>query len=595
MPDKNCLLIPVIVVLCAAVGGCSEGLDEMLGRSKAPAPEDIYVPPPYQTGTVAEYARMEGGTLLPVRGYGLVVGLGRDGSEQVPPHLKRYFIKYLHLRGIGSARAGTVGVTPERVLRDLDTAVVEINGFIPPGAPKGQSFDVQVRAVSGDVRSLDGGTLWEADMRLAAGITSRDPERGTSKILATAKGVIFVNPFLDDRKMDDRVRQRQGRTIGGGKVKYSRPIRLQLLMADFARANSIQRRINERFQRPGAAKVANAKNSSRIDITIPPYWKHDYEHFLRLVMHLPLQAARGTWEKHARDVVQAMALPSANHGELSLVLEAIGRRVLPIISAYYTNRNPYVAYYSARAALRLGDMAGAPEVLLRLATMSGSALQIEAISELGRHTALTRATPVLQGLLDDENDLVRVAAYEALRKRGGCVAVTTIELAGGEFHLDLVSSRRRYVIYATQADEARIALFGRDMVVSRPIFFTSPRRLVTINANKAGDSLGVFRRLGRTGKASPEFKVDPHVRSLIVALGDRAEHGEVELELADPAQGERQRVKGLGLTYGQVVSVLYRMCSQGSIPAKFVLQNLPRVQQFFRRTTTVGRPNMTEP
>ena len=595
MPDKNCLLIPVIVALCAAVGGCSEGLDEMLGRSKAPDPENIYVPPPYQIGTVAEYARMEGGTLLPVKGYGLVVGLGKDGSEQVPPHLKKYFIKYLHLRGVGSEREGTVGVTPERVLRDLDTAVVEINGFIPPGAPKGQSFSVQVRAVSGDVRSLDGGTLWEADMRLAVGITSRDPERGKSKILATAQGTVFVNPFLDDRKMADRVKQRQGRTIGGGKVQYSRPIRLQLLMADFARANHIQRRVNERFQKPGAAKVANAKNSSRIDITVPQFWQHDYEHFLQLVMHLPLQADRGQWEKHARDVVQAMDLPSANHGELSLVLEAIGRRVLPIISAYYANRNPYVAYYSARAALRLGDMAGAPEVLIRLATTSGSALQIEAIRELGRQPLPTRATPVLQGLLDDENDLVCVAAYEALRKRGDSVAVTTMELAGGEFQLDLVTSRRKYVIYATQADEARIALFGRDMVVSRPVFFTSPRRLVTINANKAGDSLAVFRSLRRSGKISPPFKVDPHVRSLIAALGERAEHGEVELELADPAQDERERVKGLGLTYGQVVAVLHRMCSQRSIPAKFVLQKPPKVQQFFRRTTTVGRPNITEP
>ena len=194
-----------------------------------------------------------------------------------------------------------------------------------------------------------------------------------------------------------------------------------------------------------------------------------------------------------------------------------------------------------------------------------------------------RATSVLEELLDDKDDVVRVAAYEALRRRGTSSSVTSIELGGGKFSLDLVPSKRQYTIYATQTGYPGIVLFGRDMTVVRPVFFTTPRNLVTINANSARDGLTVFRKVGHNDRTSPPFKVDPHVRSLVTRLGMRA------------VPDEDGNVKGLGLTYGQVVAVLYRMCDEGLIPAKFVLQEPTGLQQFLRTAATVGRPNMPEP
>ena len=572
MPGAKGLFVALMLAGCAAVAGCPN--DRKIEA-------DTYVPPPHQVGTVAEYARLVGGTLLPVRGYGLVVGLGKDGSTQVPPHLRKYFTKYLRVRKLGSERAGTAHVPPSRVLRDPDTAVVEISGFIPPGAPVGRRFEIQVRAVSGEVRSLSGGVLMPAELRLAAGSGS-DPERG-SKVFAVVDGSIFVNPFLDESKASDQAKLREGRVVGGGKVRAARAIRLQLLNADYVRARLIQRIVNERFQKPGGPRVANARDSSTIELTVPPAWRTEYEHFLQLVTHLPLRSATGGRERHAMEIGRAMELPTADHEQLSLVWEAMGKEVLPVIGRFYTSRNPYVSYYSARAGLRLGDTAGAPEVVFQAARTARSEAQLEAISELGRHRRLVQATSVLQELLQDKNDVVRVAAYDALRNRGTSSAVASIELGGGNFSLDLVPSRQRYTIYATQTGYPGIVLFGRDMPVIRPVFFTTPRNLVTINANKAGDELTVFRKVGHSGRTSPPFKVDPHVRSLVKRLGTRA------------VPDEDGNVKGLGLTYGQVVAVLYRMCDEGSIPAKFVLQEPTGLQQFLRTAATVGRPNMPEP
>jgi len=597
---RNSIAAVVAILMCALLGGCPFN-----GGTPKPT-KGSYVLPPHQVGTVGEHARLVGGRALPVHGFGVVGGLGKDGSSQIPPNLRQYLIQYLRKRDIGSRRAGMGDMPPERMLRDMDTAIVEISGYIPQSAPKGQTFDLQVRAIGSQARSLAGGVLYEAELRLATENIGA-PDRG-SRILATAAGTILVNPFIDENNVAELVKLREGRLVGGGKTVEPRHIRLQMLIPDFSRAALIQRRINERFQRPGRPRVANAKGSEAIEITVPPEWRKDYTHFLELLIHLPLRTGSGQWEKKARDIARAMTLPAADHNGLSLVWEAMGRRAIPIISTHYTSSDPFVSFYSARAGIRLGDVVAAPEVLMRVANSPGSPLRNEAIREFGRHPAFLRAIPLLKQLLDDSNDIVRVLAYEALRRRGSNSAVLTIPVGGGEFYLDLVGSKRQYVIYATQSGTPRIVLFGRDMVAMKPIYFGGLRGKLTINAKKDDRYLTVFRKVGETGRISPAFGVDPHIRSLARALGDLSDRGQGMLmapeldEKGKPVRDNQGRIvykqseiKGLGFTYGQVVAVLYRMCKQGSIPAKFVLQKPSGLQEFLRGTTGVGRPNITRP
>jgi flagellar basal body P-ring protein FlgI len=605
IPEKNSFVLPLVVAVCLLTAGCGRGL--RTGRPDVG--ETTIVVPTHQVGTVAQYARLVGNRLMPVRGYGVVGGLGKNGSSQIPSHLRNYLIQYLRRRDIGSRKAGLEDIPPERVLRDMDTAIVEISGLIPSCAPKGRVFDVQVRAIGSQVRSLDGGVLYEAELRLATGNVTA-PDRG-SKILATASGAIFVNPFIDDSKVTDLVKLRDGRVIGGGKTAASRPVRLQLLRPDFSRAAVIQRTVNERFQRPGNPRVANAKGSDAISITIPPEWRKDHLQFLDLVMHLSLQTAGGQWEKRARQIAHAMTLPKANHDELSLVWEAMGRRAIPVISTHYADADPFISYYSARAGMRLGDMVAAPEVILRAAGSPGSPLRNEAIKELGRHRRYIQALSVLRKTLDDSDDMVRVIAYESLRKIGRNAAVMTIPV--GEFYLDIVNSKRQDVIYATQSENSRIVLFGGNLAVMRPIYFSGLQDLLTVNATAKDEYVTMFRKIGTSGRISPAFKVAPTVKSLIRAMGDQAQNGQGALMVPDlDFQGKPKRdnegkivykragIKGLGLSYGQVVAILHRLCKQGSLvsgetsrPSKFVLQKPTGLQEFLRDATDTGRPNIT--
>lgn len=565
----------VALALCAFLAPCGcQGIRELFSRGQSP-PEDKpekRVIPPHVAGTVAEYARVIGGGDLAVQGYGVVLGLGKNGSREIPPHLKVYLSKQLARHHLGSYRHGMKKLSPARLLQDMDTAVVMVAGIVPPGAPKGSRFDLWVSALrQTSTRSLDGGILMPMEMHLAAG--GMAVPGGPSKLLGSGAGPIFVNPFLDPDNTAELPKYRRGRVPDGGRLLHARNIMLRLRRPDYALCDLIQRRINARFPFTGV-RVANAQNRQVMRIEIPPAYRGDYQHFLDLITHLPVRVGPSGGEVHAREVATAMELPTAQHEELALVWEATGRQVVPIMRPMYSSKNRLVAYYSARTGLRLGDDLAA-EVVLRFATTPESALRIPAIRELGRHPRIARAVPILERLLQDGNELVRIATYEALRKRGDSGAIIQTDV-GGKFFLDLVDSRRDYVIYATQSGQPRIVLFGRNMTVTRPIFFLAPGELVSINAPTREDMLTVRRKIPRTNTTSDAAKIDEYARSLIQVLGNTA----------------NPEATGLGLTYGQVVAVLQRLCKGQDIRARFVLQEVADTERIFDSAVTSGRPDM---
>ena len=608
------VIVAGALAMCMLASGCSKSTwnwktGKFDSTKAAPAAVSASIPPEVE-GTVAEFAGLVGGGSLLVDGHGLVVGLGKNGSPDVPPQIKKYLVEYMLKQKVYSAIAETGDVTPSAIIADVDTAVVRMIGVIPPGAPKGWGFDVRVAAlVRTGTRSLDGGVLYPFPMYPATG--EGQPPSSGARAWAMAEGSVFINPFLDSNNPRDTVRLREGRIIGGGTVTENRPIRLVLRDNDYARSNAIQKCINTRFS-PGGRAMANAKNPSIIELEVPPAYSDDYEHFLELVMHLPLQTDPGRWETRALTVGQEIEKSGANGDGLSLIWEAMGTQVVNSCRQHYASRNPAASFYSARAGIRLYDDS-AGDVLTRIARTTGSPFQIPAIRELGKHRKFFRSLGALRELIDDPSDLVRIAAYEALVELEDTAMIQRETV--GEFDLDLVKNDRGYVIYAAQARHKRIALFGRDMRVANRLFFDMPspfdptNSLVTIadkevdvDANGSRVDLAgltpiqraglvtakqrllmIFRSIPQTGGISEPFYMDFAVRSLVRTLGS-------------PAQRDAQRrIMGLDLTYGQVVSVLYRMCEVNKcIPAKFVLQHLPGRETIYQGATTVGRPDMPE-
>lgn len=568
-------IVSGMLALACLLGGCTPG-DK--GKTvPTTGPGEASPLPPHIAGTIAEYAMLIGGTDMLVQGYGLVAGLGNNGSREVPTVVREYFDQLL-LKTKELTTASGHRFSPQLVLDDLDTAVVGLWARIPPGAPVGTRFDVLVAAPpETQTRNLDGGVMLlpgELYLAVPGQLATKH-----SKVYGKVDGAIFVNPFLDASKSEDVPKLREGRVIGGGASLEPRPLRLYLFRPDYQRADLIQRRLNERF---GPERVAVARDSSMIDITIPPEHAREYERFLRLLMHVPIRQIGGTWEVKAREIASAMESSGANHDELALVWEAIGRQVLPTVQLLYESPNPAVAYYAARTGLRLGDTRALP-VMAAVAGAKGSPLQMAAIEELGHHKVSARVTPMLRKLLDDQNESIRFAACDALTRQSDGVKIKRIAIKD-QFDLDLVESAGEPMIYVSQSLRPRIVVFGQDVRIRRPVFFSAPEDLVTLSATEGQRKLTVFRKVPRTGRSSQAFEVEPTVSELVRLLG------------TVPSPEPRKEVYGLGLTYSQVAGVLYRLCKSGDIAAGFRLQELPEVLRIYSQgAASVGRPDMPGP
>jgi hypothetical protein len=564
--------------LLAATGGCDASRKAAGGANAgAGAAPDV---PAHIKGTVAEYAAIVGGDSVAVQAHGLVIGLGNKGSSEVPAQIYNAMSEYLSKQKLGSFQHGTAVLTPDRILTDKDTSVVLVGGSVERGAPVGSKFDVYVSALPGtQTTSLEGGILMPIDLSLSYGGMG-DPNI-TTHIWAKAAGPVFVNPFVDPGSPDLPAKLLSGKVIGGGTVTLRQPVRLQLRRADAQLAEMIQRRIHTRFA-PGEkmllSNVVKGRSRSIVDVTVPKAYEGDCQHFLALVTHMPIRYGAGGWEGYAREICRQMEIPGAEHDDLALILEAMGRQTLPLIKEMYGSDIPAAAYYSARTGLRLGDTTAA-DVVVRYASSAGSPFQIPAIEELGIQPQVLRAGPVLRRLLDDPDEHVRLAAYEVLRRRGDTGAISTVELPD-QFTLDIVRTRRDYSIYATQTQDARIVLFGSEMAVRRPVYLESSDRLVTINAFADSDKLTMFRKVPTNGRMSDPVQCGFAVRDLVDALG----------RIPDPDADKK--VHSLGLNYSQVVGVLYRMCKSGDIPARFVLQQAEGIQRIYKGGAPAGRPDM---
>ena len=145
-------ILPIIIgVLTLTFAGCQNMVLERADRdtkserlSKTNFELEV---DPIMRGTVASEGIFTGYEPTVVRGYGLVVGLSGTGSRIVPAQVRSLMLAEMTRRGVGDPQNGWNGLTPERMLDSEDTAIVVVEGVIPPGAPKGTEFDVRVFAL----------------------------------------------------------------------------------------------------------------------------------------------------------------------------------------------------------------------------------------------------------------------------------------------------------------------------------------------------------------------------------------------------------------------------------------------------------------
>jgi hypothetical protein len=527
---------------------------------------------PIMRGTVASEAVVVGDAPTVVRGYGLVVGLEGTGSRDMPAPVRAWMLQEMARRGVGNPATGFGDVTPERLLDSDDTALVVVEGVIPPGGVKGGAFDLRVQAAPGtSTTSLEGGILYTADLRpgdLTVG--SRQ-----ASALATGRGRIFINPFAEpDAAGRDTVDRLTGRILDGGSITDDMPLKLRMAVQSHTRAMALRDAVNSRFPRePGQSQdTARGKSGEEIELTVPPSFHDNPERFVELVRHTGLRPEAA--EAVALDIKRGLLSSPGFALPASWRWQALGPKSVPVIQDLYDYPEEAMRLAALTAGAELDDATATPFLLdlARDGSPSGRLTAIDLLAQMGANPAIEVG---LRPLLDHPDVDVRLAVFEALEKRRDPI-VAAYEI-DEKFTLNIVPSKDP-MIYVAQTGTPRIVLFGESLQVSTPMFLEAWSNRLLVKADPGSTKLEIFFR-ERAGIEAQTDRVSPALPSLVGYLGHKT-----TIEAPAP---------GIGLTYGETIGALHQLWKAGYIDAEFkaeqdrVLSSILRAQKV---ESTADRP-----
>lgn len=502
-----------------------------------------------------------------VRGYGLVVGLNGTGSSDIPPSIRAHMISEMERRGVGSEMMGFGHLNPEQMLNSPDTAVVVVEGVMPPAAvgryrtppvsgrrPEtipGSKFDVRITA---DPRtgttSLEGGRLYTTTLRPGPLTVGSRQASG----MASASGTIFLNPFAEPGSENGgNVDLLTGRILYGGEATKDLPVRMMLVNPSHTRVRLIQDAINRRFpQESGQSEMtARGVSDSIIEITVPPSHRDETETFLRLLRHTTLRQANA--EAVAMSTRRTLLADATVAPNAYWRWCALGNRAIPFIRELYD----YPESIPRLAALRSGAYLSDPLVGKSLRPMAEEgplAARLEAADLLADLPNDPRNDMALRDLLDESDTELRLRAYESLvKRRDKSIERVKIE---DKFTLDVVPSDKA-TIYLTQSGKPRLAILGKNMNISSPVTVSAWDNRLIIRDSQDPDKVEIYYR----DLDAPSGRIYTVDRSL----------PEFTQFLAHKPTPENPN-PGLGMSYAQTVGALHQIWSKRFIKADFKVE-----------------------
>jgi hypothetical protein len=492
-------------------------------------------------------------------------------------------------------------LTPSRILADPRFAIVKVEGLLPPGVRKRQTFDVDVSAVTESrTTSLSGGDLYQTDLKVN-GAYPLAPG-GTVNAMARCQGPLFVNPAYalagDTDDAAARRSLRQGDVMGGGLSMTDRPLTLRIRHPQRSVARRIEARINDRFQEAadrvmanrGGLKmgVAEMTDEAIVEFYVPTRFGGDWEHLSQVVTHLYLNNSPGFVARKAQELAAEAVKPGAALGDITFCWEALGPNALPYFRDLMTHERPEVAYAATRAALFLGE-AGAPEAMAAIAKAPGNPFRVNAVQALGGLPASAAINELIRPLLGADETLVRLEAYRVLaRNKDNAVFSKVIK---EKFILDIVRAPGAPLVHATRTGLPRIAVIGDRAQVATPLTFTAMQNQLSISSDAVGKPVKIFYR-GPDVRKPVAIDSRPDLAEIIARLGGEGWEGG----------------GGLNFNYGQIVSILSGLSEGrqlsavavgGARPVPFVLEERPGAQDAILAAPVIdsagGRPQADAP
>lgn len=464
------LLWPVLCLLCLlaiTAGGCSSPAQyDNQGANEA---AKTFSGPRYLRGTIGSYGAFLNNQPRYVGGYGMVVDLNATGSNEVPGFLRQWLTNEMLRNNLGSVAFGTERFGPERVMADLGSSVVAVEGLIPPGAVRGSKFDVLVTMIDQTSTSLAGGRLfWPTSLS----ITGLDRSLAFTESQAAAYGELFVNPVAKPGAEDTEF-LRRAVVVNGGTVLLSQVVQFVLNQPSYRISNAIADRINARFEASDTDNLptAVAKTDGLVEINIPVRFSAQPDKLLSLIEHLYLDPTPGFVKPQAEALAEALRVDPVNRADpVSAAWKGLGPNALPVLRELYAHSDAVIRQAALESGAWLNDAKTVPQ-LSKQALQGDAGQRVRAANVLIAMTRSNEARREVRRLLDDPDPDVRIGAYEALSLVSD-PAIERLSVTDGnthKFYIDRVPSKHPMVL-ALQGRELSIVIFGEDIPLRKDVF-----------------------------------------------------------------------------------------------------------------------------
>ena len=505
---------------------------------------------------ISETARMWGMNYAKVEGIGLAINLDGTGSPAKPGQFREHLLAELRTRKEDVE-------SPRELCESKNTEMVICRGYIPPGARKGDFYDVEIEKVPGvDGTSIEDGFIMKTRLRPLAAFNQKRLKEGL--VVGLVKGPVLVDSVYESRQ--DSGNNLRGWILGGGVALEDRPIGLDVRTLNFGikTTTMVSRAINARFTtmtengREGVAKPT--RSSNRIDLLLPDAYHNNVTRFSRVIANM-MYGESGQHRIERLDKLAEQMNDPATCAKAAIRLEAIGKDAIPTLKRSLNNPDLEIRFRAAES-LAYCDQPDGLEILKDVAA-SEPAFRWHALTALSvSHDS--DAAKFLEELMQMESSETRYGAFRALHIRSPEHPAVYGERFR-DFFLHNVPSDIAPTIHFSRSRRPEIVLFGSPKVASNFLYVRSG---LTIRVRDDMIKVIQYRQHPR-GREVTTCSTD--LRDLIQALADHE------------------------LSYGEILKIFREARKADSLDARLVVDAIPGTKREFDDSEKSDRYVTEEP
>lgn len=402
---------------------------------------------------------------------------------------------------------------PNQWLDDPSTAMVAAQVIVPPASREGDRLNVLLKLSShAEATNLQGGWLMRTELTEMS-VLGGQVREGFG--YAWAEGPLVTEQQISGSDKPEAATAAM--VVGGAKLTQSRTIGLAIA-EEYAHAvtmSPVLRAINTRFTYFDGVKqvgVAKPKQENYIDLTVPPRYRSDPDHFANVVLSLgvaePADAKNARLEKCRMELSEPMTARSA-----AWQLEAAGKEAAPILVDGLKHSDKEVRFYSAHALAYLNEPRAIP-MLHELARIEPAfrAMCLNGLALIENY----QASDALEDLLHAVDAETRYGALLALREHDGNSPSTVGTKIGKVGSIVEIPTNSPPIVVVGLHKSPEVVIFGPNPAVHFTAFmYVNPRLMLR---NTAGGRIAVSHLV--PGREDRITECDSDLRSILAAIAE---------------------------------------------------------------------------